>query len=56
MSLDIQTLQKLISILTLFAGSDNIGDVVLAVQSLKLAKLEVTGHLQGTQTPGPKLQ
>lgn len=56
MSFDIQALQKLISILTLFACSDNIGNIVLAVKSLKLAKFEVTRHLQVTQAARSKLQ
>ena len=45
MSFDIQTLEEFIGILTLFARSDDIRDIVLTIQSLKLSEFEVARHL-----------
>lgn len=50
MSFDIQTLEELIVILTLFARSNDIRDIVLTVQSLELGELEVARHLRIRET------
>ena len=45
MTLNIKTLQKLIRIMTLFAGTYNVGNVITLVELLKFTQLKVTGHL-----------